>query len=305
MNTSQDFTTYLHESDRSPLTIQGYTADLSVFARWFEQTNGEACEPQSITPIDIQEYRQFLLTVEQRKASTINRHLASLSVYLDWAITQGMIEQNPSKHIRTIKQTETVHRWLNKKEQYALQRAAEKDVQVARMRYAKRWLVRQRDASMVIFLLNTGLRLNEVINLQMEDLRLSERKGQIFVRQGKGSKQRTVPLNSHAYKAIEEWQKIRPDHTKNTFVFIPLETESARALSSRAIQRAVRRLGKLADLPRLSPHALRHTFAKNLVNSGVSIEKIAALLGHSNLNTTRIYITPSQQDLENAVNELV
>ena len=57
-------------------------------------------------------------------------------------------------------------------------------------------------------------------------------------------------------------------------------------------------------MPDLAPHTLRHTFAKNLVDAGVSLEKVAALLGHSNLNTTRIYVTPSQQDLARAVDAL-
>ena len=172
------------------------------------------------------------------------------------------------------------------------------------MWYAKRWMGRQRDASLVLFMLNTGLRLSETLNLCLDDVHLSERKGQIFIRRGKGNKQRTIHLNSDALKAIEEWLKIRPKHPENNFVFFALETDSSKALSSRSVQRAVRRLGEDAGLPKLSPHTLRHTFAKNLVNSGVSLEKIAALLGHTNLNTTRIYITPSQQDLENAVNEL-
>jgi len=73
----------------------------------------------------------------------------------------------------------------------------------------------------------------------------------------------------------------------------------------RSVQRALVRLGQAAGLTRLTPHVLRHTFAKNLVDSKVGLEKVAALLGHSNLNTTRIYVTPNQRDLEQAVEKLV
>ena len=76
------------------------------------------------------------------------------------------------------------------------------------------------------------------------------------------------------------------------------------ALSSRSVQRALSRLGKAAGLERLTPHVLRHSFAKNLIDFGVGLEKVAALLGHSNLNTTKIYITPNQKDLEQAVERL-
>ncbi|MFH1635391.1 MAG: tyrosine-type recombinase/integrase, partial [Chloroflexota bacterium] len=75
-------------------------------------------------------------------------------------------------------------------------------------------------------------------------------------------------------------------------------------LTSRSAQRVIRRYGEEAGLPHLTPHILRHTFAKNLVNQGVGLEKVAVLLGHASLNTTRIYVTPGQRDLENAVEKL-
>ena len=304
MDIWKDFKNYLREADKSPLTVKGYVTDLTLFSRWFEQTNGEEFSPQTVTPTDIREYRHFLLTVERRKASTINRRLAALSVYLNWAISQGLIEHNPVRNIRSVKQAAAGPNWLSKQEQYALQRAIEKDVQLARLRYPKRWKGRQRDAALVIFLLNTGLRLHETLNLRLTDIQLTERKGQVSVQQGKGRKQRTVPLNMNARKALQDWLNVRPAPSENSYIFLPLECDSHNALSGRSVQRVVRRLGQDAGLLELSPHTLRHTFAKNLVNSGVSLEKVAALLGHANLNTTRIYITPSQQDLAVAVEQL-
>jgi integrase/recombinase XerC len=185
-----------------------------------------------------------------------------------------------------------------------LQRAIEKDLQFARMRYPKRWVSRQRDASLVIFLLHTGLRLHEAMALQMNDIQLQERKGQVTVRQGKGGKSRTVPLNVEARKALQEWLSVRPENV-GTFLWVGLENDSPLALSGRSVQRGLMRLGQAANLDRLTPHILRHSFAKNLIDSGVGLEKVAALLGHSNLNTTRIYITPNQKDLEQAVERLV
>jgi len=70
------------------------------------------------------------------------------------------------------------------------------------------------------------------------------------------------------------------------------------------VQRAVWRFSKQAGLKRVSPHVLRHTFAKSLVDNGVSLEKVAALLGHSDLNTTRRYVTPGERDLQDAVEGL-
>ena len=182
-------------------------------------------------------------------------------------------------------------------------RTLEKDLQLARLRYPRRWRTHQRDASLTIFLLHTGLRLSESLSLQLDDLQLSDRKGQVTVRQGKGGKSRTVPLNAEARKALQEWRAARPEGA-GSFLWIGLENGSEQALSGRSVQRALLRLGQAAGLERLTPHVLRHSFAKNLIDAGVGLEKVAALLGHSNLNTTRVYVTPNQRDLEQAVERL-
>ena len=139
--------------------------------------------------------------------------------------------------------------------------------------------------------------------MQLGDLQISERKGAVTVQNGKGGKQRQVPLNSEARKAIQEWLAVRPQ-AENNLVWIGVEGEHE-GLSGRAVQRILERYAQDASLEELTPHVCRHTFAKNLVNSGIGLEKVAALLGHSNLNTTRLYITPDDRDLEMAVEALV
>ena len=298
------FENSLEEKDRSPLTLKGYLSDLHFFANWFEWKNNEKFSPEAVTPTDLREYKQHLSKEKKYLANTIGRYFSSLNVYFNWAVSEKLIETNPAKGIKNIKQNTTTPRWLDKKEQFALRRAMEKDLQIARLRYPKRWAGRQRDFSMVTLMLNTGLRLAELVNLELGDIQLSERKGSVLVRHGKGDKQRRIPLNADARKALQDWLEIRPKISGNDFLFIALESEANGSLSHRTVQRIVRRYGQDADLPDLSPHILRHTFAKNLVNSGVSLEKVAALLGHSSLETTRIYITPSAQDLAQAVSKL-
>ena len=302
MDVLQEFEHFLREQDHSKLTIIGYLNDLRQFSRWFEQTNGETFTLQGVTPTDVREYRQHLLVVDCRKANTINRQLAALSCLMNWARQKGLVEHNPTENIHSIAQNKPGPRYLDKKEQYALQRAIEKDLQISRMRYPKRWLTRLRDASLVTFLLHTGLRLNEALTLQLGDIQLAERKGQVLVRQGKGGRARTVPLNLDARNALQDWLAVRPG--QGSHVWTQVEGESSDELSSRSVQRVLARIGQDAGLEHLTPHVCRHTFAKNLVDSGVGLEKVAALLGHSNLNTTRIYVTPNQKDLEQAVERL-
>ena len=301
MNYFDEFEAYLREQGRAERTVSGYLANLPIFSTWFERTTGETFQPEFVTPTDIREFRQHSLLHKKNSGNTINRRLAALTAYFAFLVKQGKLEQNPALGIQKVDVPRSSPRWLDRKEQYRLSRVLEQDLQLAMARYPKRWKSRQRDFSLLSLLKHTGLRVHEVAHLELGDLNISARKGSLLVRKGKGNKQRIIPLNADARKALENWLAIRPDIPGNEFVFIALESDAKDALSSRTIQRIVARYGKKADLPELTPHVLRHTFAKNLVNSGVTLEKVAALLGHSSLDTTRIYITPSMKDLEQAV----
>jgi site-specific recombinase XerD len=256
---------------------------------------------EQITPTDVKEYRQRLLTVEKHAANTVNRKLASLSALMQWALNSGKISSDPTQKIKLIRKVESAPKWLDKREQFALSRAIERDLQLAKLRYPKRWVTRRRDASLVLFMLNTGLRLSEAVSLQVEDVQLSDRRGSVLVRNGKGNKQRSIPLNNEACQALKDWYEVRPE---SKFVWTVVEGDTGSGLSGRTVQRLIFRYAQEASLEDLTPHVLRHSFAKNLVNAGVGLEKVAALLGHGNLNTTRIYVTPSEKDLELAVDAL-
>jgi len=297
------FEHYLQDKDVSILTLRGYLSDVQQFARWFEKSNNETFNLPAITPTDIREYRQFLQDTEKRKASTVNRKLAALSSLMRWAIQSGQITTDPTQNIKLVHQSAAAPRWLDKHEQFALQRAIEKDLQLAQLRYPRRYVTRRRDASLILFLLHTGLRLSEVVALELNDVQISERKGSVLVRRGKGNKERSVPLNSEARKALQEWLAIRPQGS-DAFVWIAVEASAEDGISGRTVQRILQRYAQDAELQELTPHILRHSFAKNLANKNVGLEKIAALLGHASLNTTRIYVTPDTRDLERAVEQL-
>jgi site-specific recombinase XerD len=136
----------------------------------------------------------------------------------------------------------------------------------------------------------------------MGDFQISERKGNVLVQNGKGGKQRTIPLNADARKALAEWLTVRPNNGSD-FLWVAVEADGE-GLSGRAVQRILQRYSKDAGLSELTPHMCRHTFAKNLVNQGVGLEKVASLLGHASLNTTRLYISPDEHDLEVAVGKI-
>ncbi len=293
----EDFERYLRTQDRPPTTIRSYLSDLRQFAAWFEQTNGEPPTLRTITPTDLREYRQYMLTVQRLAPSTINRRLASLSAYLSWGEQNGLIEDNPARQVRPVKRQDDGPRWLTKREQRKLEREAEKAVLAARTETARRRALR--DAALVKLMLNTGLRVGEVCALRLDDLALSERKGAVTVRAGKGNKTRTVPLNRLARRALQAWLDVRPE-AETDHVFLGQRGEP---LTPSALRRRIAELARRAGV-QATPHTLRHTFGKRLVDGGVSLEKVAALLGHSSLNTTRLYVLPGKHDLETAVEVL-
>jgi site-specific recombinase XerD len=288
----EDFTRALESQDKSAATVSGYRNDLQQFAQWLTQTRGESYKTirefvRAITPTDIREYRAYLLNTQHASPATINRRLVSLHGLTRWARHAGLVEHDPVNGIKFVQQVKPASRWLDRKEQYALRRAAEKDGD-------------PRNLAIIFLLLNTGLRVSEVAGLTLSDMVLSERKGELTVH-GKGTKVRTVPLNAEVRRALRDHLAKRPK-VEHTAVFVG---QKGAPLGKLGIEYQIATLGRLAGLAEcLTPHMLRHTFAKNLVDAGVSLDQVATLMGHRSLTTTARYTQPSQQDLAKAVEKL-
>jgi integrase/recombinase XerC len=294
MNLLTEFSTYLQALDRSPATVRGYLNDLTVFSRWLER------DLASLTPADVREYRASLLNAGAA-ATTVNRKLAAIAAFGSWAAQAGLVSNNPALNVKSVGLAPQAPKWLDKKQRMNLIQAARDDLQKARLRYPRLWVLRLRDAVVVTLLLNTGLRVSELTQLKLGDLLLTERKSTLTVRAGKGTKQRVLPLNKDARTMLEQWLAVRPQITDDA-LFVGQRGEK---LQVRSVQCAVSRLAELAGLQEVTPHTCRHSFAKSLIDSGVTLEKVAALLGHESLDTTRLYVTPGEKDLEQAVAGLV
>jgi integrase/recombinase XerC len=278
------FTRWLAAAERSPLTVRSYLADLRGFAQWFEQVNGQALAPSLVTPTDLREFKRHLVEERQLQPATVNRRLAALKAYLRWADEAELEPASPpSKVPRSIPEQRPGPRWLDRLERNALLRAVERGGKV-------------RDLALVQVLLNTGLRVAELCDLRWSDVTLSERQGQLVVRAGKGEKRRTVPLNKDAREAFGALGYLEHQGTEAR-VFMGQRG----ALQPRGVQVLLGKYLTTAKLTRLTPHVLRHTFCKSLVDSGVGLEKVASLAGHDSLETTRRYVEPSLRDLAQAV----
>jgi site-specific recombinase XerD len=182
---------HLTKVGKSPHTVRAYVRDLAAFARWFEGTTGEDFAPQAVDPRDIQDYKGCLIQ-KGLKPATINRRLIALGRFFRWAKQEGLIGDNPFEVLEQVllkEQKDTAPRWLDRKEQLALLRGVRK-------RESKR------DLAIIQTLLGTGLRISELAALKVSDLEISERKGWLYVRKGKGSKARDIPLDNKTRQVL-------------------------------------------------------------------------------------------------------
>ena len=290
-----EFLDHLCELDRNKSTVEGYAVDLAQFSQWFEQAAGKPFNPGLVTPLDVREWKREL--IRQRLApGTINRKIGALLTFFDWCVAMGSAVSNPAKNIKRLERVQNAPKWLTRQQTYALLRATSEAVQVAEAAGTPlQKLLTQRNAAMVALMLHAGLRVSEVCNLARGDIQLNERSGKVIVRRGKGGKYREVPLNRDARLTIGRWLQAYP---KSGRVF----SRNGKPLHQRTVQMHVAYLGEAAGLPeKLTPHQLRHTFGKNLTDAGVSLDRVAQLMGHSDVNTTRIYTVPSEADLQQAV----
>jgi integrase/recombinase XerC len=275
------------------MSIKNYRGDLDAFAAWFEQVNGEVMAPAKVTPTGLRQFKRWLVEQRRLKPSSVNRKLATLKSFLTWAAAAGIApglpvpaQGRPCGGPRPVPQERPGPRWLDRREQNALLRAVER-------------AGKSRDLAVIRLLLNTGLRVQELCALTWKDVTLSKRKGLLTARHGKGGKQRQLPLNHDARAALVAL--CSPQHAGEEAVVLQGQRGP---MTPRGVQSSLARYGTLACLDDPSPHALRHTFCKSLIDAGVGLEQVAALVGHRSLETTRRYCTPSRLDLESAVERI-
>jgi site-specific recombinase XerD len=281
----QTYSKHLETVGKSVHTVKAYTHDLTGFAHWFAQITGDAFDPQVIGPHDIAEYRSYLLT-RRKKPATVNRRLVALQRFYKWVQKQGHTSNNPFEvleGVRVRQQQGIAPKWLDPNQQMALLRAVRKGKSA-------------RDLALIELMMKTGLRVSELVDLTLVDVGLAERAGRVIVREGNGGKYREVPLSKEVRYALEMYlQKRSEDESQRLFL------GQRGPLNVPGVQYLVAKYAYQARLADVTPHSLRHTFGKNLVDAGVSLEQVAALLGHESLDTVMIYTKPSHGDLEKAV----
>ena len=231
-------------------------------------------------------YRQHLVNVARLRSSTINQRLQAIRCLCRWAERQGFLKSNPAavvKSLRVAKRRRPTS--LTEPEVHSLLRVAGE---------SKRGRAK-RNYGLLQLLLQTGLRVGELTSLKLGDVQIRDRSGQVQVREG--NKEREVPLNASARRALGAYLQLRHEAQPGDPLFL---SDRDRAFSPRAIQTLLQRLARRAKIARLrvTPHLLRHTFALNYLHQNPGkLVQLANLLGHESLDTTAIYTQPSGEEL--------
>ncbi len=302
------FKDHLRSLDRSEHTVEAYTGDVAAFFAWLAERLGEAVEPVAVTFFDVKRYREHLLD-QKRKPAGINRRLAALRTFFNWAIEARLTTTNPAQALQGVKQDRRVPKALSAQEIYRLQRTAAGQRQLAVAKadavggptgaVTPTVIAAPRDEAVLNLLLYTGLRVGEAAVLRLDDLALNGKAAKVIVRSGKGLKYRELPLHKEARQALVAYIQVRPaDQGDHLFL------GQRGPLGSRGIQMQLTALGQAAGVA-VTPHMLRHTFATRLLReAGTDLVTVAALMGHASIATTQIYTQPGEADMIRAVEKL-
>jgi len=310
----QEFLGYLkHERHFSAHTAKCYGADLRQFSGfirtnsqnipdpsdqfagvennpWSTQTGQTATAveamtetqlAQAIMDVDSDTVRKYLasLTDLQYSKSTTARKVATLRSFYKFLVKRNYLSSNPVTTIRTPKQEKKLPKFLEYGDVVRLLNAPPTD----------NWLG-ARDRAILEILYSTGMRVSELVALNMDDVDFL---GEVVHIKGKGKKERISPVGSSALQAIQHYIEFRNRRMLNDSNFdakILFANKHGQKLSTRSVRRKMDKYLRMAGLdPTISPHTLRHSFATHMLNNGADLRSIQELLGHQSLSTTQIY----------------
>ncbi|MHB1418235.1 MAG: tyrosine-type recombinase/integrase [Bacillota bacterium] len=280
------------DKSKSGHTVAAYMTDLALFINYAcEKLGKDSLEPEDITNSLIMQYEDDL---DKKKLSprTINRKLASLRSFFKYVIEVCEIEmKNPTKNIEQANETkDTIPSYITPEEGEMLLAAARET------RFP------ERDYALVLTFLTTGLRVEEMCQLDIGKIDFISR---VIKVKGKGNKERQLLLIPRSIKALQDYLATRKDNYPALFVSQKTKLERGLRVPSRFTRSGVFRLvkklaGQVGLEEKLTPHVLRHSCATQLYLAGVDILAIKEILGHANVSTTQIYTKVIPKHLEKA-----
>ncbi len=276
-----------YERNYSPHTVLGYQRDLSEFRKYLQV--GSAALPE-LAAIDHITIRDFLGHLYRRgnKKSSVSRKLATLRSFFRFLHGRGQISANPARLVQTPRLETRTPRFLSESEMGKVLELPRADTPKG-----------IRDRAIFELLYASGVRVGELVGMNLEDLSLEEKLVKV---RGKGRKERIVPFGEPARRALREHLAARrqllsrrPGVAEPNALFLNLR---GGRLTARSIQRIVREtVTRAAQALDVHPHLFRHSFATHLLNRGADLRSIQELLGHQSLSTTQRYTHVSMEQL--------
>ena len=256
----------------SPHTDSNYARDLRALVAY--------CDANGLSEwkeLDSQHVRVFAARSHARGLAprSIQRRLSAVRSFFDYLVREKVIRSNPASEVRAPKAARRLPHTLDADQMARLlEIPPDDDVLVTR------------DRALMELLYSSGLRLAEIIGLDMTDLDLADRTVRVL---GKGRKSRIVPVGRKAIEALQQWLEKRPALARSDEMAV-FVGRNGRRLGPRAVQSRVAHWARRQGLGvHVHPHLFRHSFASHLLESGAELRSVQEMLGHANLSTTQIY----------------
>ncbi len=274
-----EYVTYLQvEKGLSRNSIESYVRDLSKLRNWAKK---HSIDLKTLTQRDL---REFLIDVNKLAPTSINRLISAIRGFYRFLQIDGLISNNPAENLQFQFKLEKLPQFLTLEQIEAVFSIPDTSQEIG-----------LRDRTILELMYACGLRVSELVNLNLEDVDLELR---ILTCIGKGSKMRKIPVGSEASEWLKKYLSIRlkkETKVKNLFV-----SSLGRPLTRYEVYMFVREYGDKAGIEGLSPHILRHSFATHLIQNGADIRIVQKMLGHSDISTTQIYTHLKKDDLQRA-----
>lgn len=283
----EEFRRYMIKGGKSQNTVNTYTQNAQLFVEWLEQITNEKFNGK-ILEMDASEYSRYLSDIKKQSLNTIKAKLTAVQKFSEYLASIGIMPDIKVQQKKGISEPEV--EILEKNDVYKY------------LRYVKN-TGNKLNIAIIVLLLNTGIRESELCNIELSDVTISDRKGVIIIRSGKGNKYREIPLNVDARNALNDYiLNARPSDVETEKVFIGQRG----ALTRNGIYKIVNKMGIKAIGKNVYPHMLRHQcFTSMAKNPEIDLKTISSLAGHSSIELTmKYYINSSKQEKIEAVEKL-
>ena len=280
-----NFLDYIKENKKfSQNTLESYRRDIVQYQNYINQNNLDYAK---IETKDIKTYLQYLNDMN-KKASTISRNLASIRLFYQYELRNNNVKSNPTDGVQSPKIEKRVPSVLTSQE-VSLLLEQPKNVD----------LKGTRDKAMLEFAYATGMRVTEIISLNISDVNLAE--GYVTCKSINKSKQRNIPLGKISLNALKDYMEnarpvlIKSDKEQALFVNV-----NGKRLTRQGFWKIIKYYKEQAHITKeITPHVLRHSFATHLLQNGADLKAIQTMLGHSDISSTQVYMQFQDESLKN------